>query len=882
MRWKNCLVPERQLTTSEVTDQTLDTASAQWVISDQSGEPLEPTRLMKTLMKVADDKDVGGVCLILPVSEGVEQLAAITAAIAHMRADCDMMAHSHEQRTFVAGQRVKTLPDGLVYEVAEKRSENVGGYQVEGYMLQRLDRRKGQDGGRFLIRKTDLQRFEATNRKRPIGRERQTWSPLAPTPLDALAGTTTFGNLSLQRNRVIILGAKSEAEEGLRSLKLWRPDLLNEQGWPDLSEWVAWGGLDEDGRAFVESVGNALGEPLVAATRDFLAARKAGEKAEPGSLLFVTRSIDACLRNIESVSRLAERHRFVLVATGRDREKVTPFQKEGWLVWELNPAELLDTNFDRKPALPALRINVDAAIAERSLSTDLHQACDPNLAECKAALDALGECVSATEVDEVLDDRVEDIMADLWETFLMFCSWLRFPVQADLDAQSEHLAQLKLTNAVLKPVMPRDAWEATRLAIQGLRAFLESGAPGRDTPKGLALFDAVATEKPDRLIVGSSKDVTALKEWAAELLPDAKIEVAGAGEIIPAQTAVALSLISRRSFEKLVDPVPTSRLCLVGYDFECDIYRSRLRWRTKRRKALRPDKEFQVRVIGTVDLTELEKPPAKTEMPETSTGTDRFEQGRRPPKMHVPVSPGPSEHSREGRLCVFEGCSWAVFTTGHGLSAVSGSGGKTIERKAVDDLAVGDRLIIREAGQKDVIRLLAEDKMGVGEYDQLWQRSRKWRQALLKISNKPADLWQKLSWGGLHRDRLTIRGWLLDDSTIGPRNRDDLTIIAELADDEPDAPAWTECWDAINKLRGLHMQAGMRLGRLLDEECQGLLDETIDKETAIELSLGLVWLVQVREIHQIADWPSNMVNHLSWGNEAWQSRMKSALNDVGV
>lgn len=868
--------------TSEVTDQLLDKASAQWVISDQSGEPLKPPRLMKTLIKVANDSDRGGVCLILPVSDGVDQLAAVTIAIAQMRGDCETMAHSHEQRTFVAGQRVKTLPDGLVYEVAGKISEKAGGFEVEGYWLQRLDRRMGRDGGRFLIRKSDLLRFEATNRKRPIGREKQTWSPLVRTPLDALAGTNTFGNLSLQRNRVIVLGAKSEAEAGLRSLKLWRPDLLKQQGWPDLSEWVAWGGLDEDGRVFVESVGNAVGEPLVAITRDFQAARKAGEKAEPGSLIFVTRSIDACLRNIESVSRLAERQRFVLVATGRDREKVAPFQKEGWLVWELSPTELLDTNFERKPALPALRINVDAAIAEQSLSIDLRQACDPSLAECKAALAALGECVSATEADEVLDDRVEDIMADLWETFLILCSWLRFPMQADIDTLSERLAQLKLTNAMLKPVMPRDAWEATRLAIQGLRSFLESGAPGRDTPKGLALFDAVALEKPDRLIVGSSKDFAALREWAEELLPDVKIEIAGAGEVIPAQTAVALSLISRRSFDKLVDPVPTSRLCLVGYDFECDIYRSRLWWRTKRRNMLRPDREFQERVIGTFEFAELEKPASYNETPETSNGTDRFEQGRRPPKMRVPVSMGPSEYSREGRFCVFEGCSWAVFTTGHGLSAVSGSGGKTIERKTVDDLAVGDRLILREAGQKDVIRLLAEDKIGVCEYDQLWQRSRKWRQALLKISNKPADLWQKLSWGGLHRDRLTIRGWLLDDSTIGPRNRDDLTIIAELADDEPDAVAWNECWDAINKLRGLHMQAGMRLGRLLDEDCQGLLDETIDKEIAIELKLGLVWLVQVREIHQVADWPSSMVNHLNWGNEAWQSRMKRALNELGV
>lgn len=836
---------------------------------------------MKMLMKVADDADVGGVCLILPISEGVDQLVAISMALAHMRADCETIERYHEQRTFVMGQRVKTLPDGFIYEVGGKASERAGGYDVEGYWLQRLDRRKGQDGGRFLIRKSDLQRFEATNRRRPIGREKQTWSPLAPTPLDHLADTKTFGNLSLQRNRVIILGPKSEIEGSLRSFKIWRPELLKAQAWPDLSDWVAWGGLDEDGRAYVESVGNAVGEPLVAATRDFQAAREAGRNAEPGNLLFVTHSVDACLRNIETVSRLAERHRFVLLATGRDREKIAPFQKERWLLWELNPAEILDTNMGRNPELKALRTNIVAAIAEQSLSTSLHNAYDLNLAACKSALAALGENVSAAAVDEALDDRVENIIADLWEKFLLFCSWLRFPTQADLEVQSAHLAQLKFTNSMLKPVMPRDGWEPARLTLQGLWSFLEGGAPGGYTPKGLALFDVVATEKPKRLIVGSAKDVTLLRDWAADLIPGAKIEVAGAGKIVPAQTVAALSLMSRRSFEKLVDPMPASRLCFVGYDFECEIYRSRLNWRTKRKKMLRPDREFQERVIGSVDLAELEEPTAHRDLHEASTNLDRFEQSRRPPKLNLPISLGPSEHSREGRLCVFEGCSWAVFTSGHGLSVVSELDGKTVGKKTVDDLLVGDRLIIREAGQKDVIRLLAENKIGAPEYEQLWQKSRRWRQALLSISNNPADLWQKLSWGGLHRDRLTIRGWLLDESTIGPRNRDDLTIIAELADDDPDALTWTECWDAINKLRTLHMQAGMRLGQLLEDECEGLLAEPIDKETAIELSLGLVWLVQVREIHQMADWPSNMVNHLTWGNDVWQSRMKIVLNDGG-
>ena len=54
-------------------DQPLYEGQPQWVIPDQSGEPLEPTRLMKTLVKLAGDRDIGGVCLILPVSEGIEQ-----------------------------------------------------------------------------------------------------------------------------------------------------------------------------------------------------------------------------------------------------------------------------------------------------------------------------------------------------------------------------------------------------------------------------------------------------------------------------------------------------------------------------------------------------------------------------------------------------------------------------------------------------------------------------------------------------------------------------------------------------------------------------------------------------------------------------------------
>jgi hypothetical protein len=191
----------------------------------------------------------------------------------------------------------------------------------------------------------------------------------------------------------------------------------------------------------------------------------------------------------------------------------------------------------------------------------------------------------------------------------------------------------------------------------------------------------------------------------------------------------------------------------------------------------------------------------------------------------------------------------------------------------VDDLQSGDRILLREAGDKDVIRLIAEDNAGPGRYAELWERCNRWKSALRAISTNPFTLWQKLSWFGLHRDPVTIRYWLLDEGVIGPRLRDDISIIVEAAGERPDDKKWDECWDAIVKLRGLHMQAGQQLTHALEEECRDLLFVDFDHEQAVELSLGLLWLVKLEEIQGLAHWPANIVNHLHWGREDWREEM---------
>lgn len=861
------------MTDENIKNRSAENSQVEWVIPDEYGHPIEPTQLMNTLVQLACEKKTGGLCLILPFADGADQLAAVTSSIIKMQLDWEAMAKSHEERTFVCGQRVKTIPDGFVYEVLGRASEKIGSHNIEGYWLQRLDNKNGSSGGRFLIKKSDYQKLEITKAKRPIGRDRSKWTQPSLTPIDKLSGTKTYGNLSLLRNRVIFIGTKSEFESNLHSIQIALPQQPDQNDWPDLSNWVAWGGVDEDGTAYIESVGNAIGDPLVAVTRDIQALRKVSNKADHGTLTFVTRSIDHILRNFEIVSRISERHRFLLISSGRDRDKTAKFLEDGWQVLELSPDEIIGSKENIRPKLQNLKKNFDAAKAEKSLTLHFCSISDQVLRKCRDILGLLGQKIQECEDGENLNNEIDNFIVTIWKLFISFASWLKFPTGEALIKQIEKIKQLEDQKKYMSVFIDSEMIELIDATIKLLYEFLEGAKFSSETIKAKALFNAISIGNPDRLIVGNNDDVSIIKEWLNDRNINIKIEKSDACEVIPNQVVVAISLFRQSDFQKFIDPVPASIIYIAGYDFECEAYRSRLLLRSKQRNDIRLKYNSNVGLddIKSKIITDL--PNTKIDDKKIINELKKYESGRRPPKITLPKPVDAGENTKEGRLCLFEGCSWAIFTEGHSLSAAISGSENYVERKTVNELVPGDRLIIREAGQKDAIRLVAEDKLGIHEYEKLWQTSKRWREALIDISSDPTYLWHKLSENGLHRERLTVRGWLLDDATIGPRNRHDLSVIAELAGHDPESHDWEECWTAINRLRGLHSYAGILLGKFLDDETRGLHAGSLDQEMAIELTLGTVWLVQIREIQAPAHWPENLVNHLNWGNENWQNRI---------
>jgi hypothetical protein len=182
---------------------------------------------------------------------------------------------------------------------------------------------------------------------------------------------------------------------------------------------------------------------------------------------------------------------------------------------------------------------------------------------------------------------------------------------------------------------------------------------------------------------------------------------------------------------------------------------------------------------------------------------------------------------------------------------------------------------VREGGEKDVIRAIAQQLCGKDRYDRLRQQASLWRIAIRSKGSDPWTVSRRLEANGIRRHTATIRSWLTDETLIGPRSTDDVIAISAafplLGKTDAD---WTACGQAISELRSLHLSAGAKLTDELVARCGRLLFEPAESETAVEFELGTVWIVEVAEIENSPrECPESIINKLQWLDLAWRDRV---------
>ncbi len=845
---------------------------------------------MSTLLQT---NETAPVCILLPSTEYVVQFAAILAALECLASDFPAAREELIHHLMKPGTKVRALPEGNVFVVGERCSIN----GLDGIFLHYTDKQTSRTHGRRLVPLNQLFRFEPTTRSLPVSRSSIKLSKPKLSGVDGLAGTDSFGNSLLYRTRVVLVGARAQFERALDLVAL-SGKKTGDSSPAALSASFAWGTFDDAGKPIVISPGGSAGNPLVAVSRDFidLETPSLGKDVEPGSQLVITDRLDLVLRSMGLANRVGTRQRLLLVTEARKRAEIGPLLQHGWKVWEPQPWELLKpVKIDARPVnigVPGVDRTQRSAYAELRPSLGYMEKRSAPLSAAYIGLSDLGSLLTGETAE--FDERMQESLENITTLFFQVANWLAVPIEETLEAFDSSLQRLKADQGYIGRYLGPKVGEALRAYMSAIELFISDCKGTGLTPKGTALLGVAQNASRHRefnqvFVTGARKSrEEADRFFAGQSIPIGCRLVSELTDADDFPSAVVFSVMRRENFARLIDPWPSKNIVFAGYDFEIDVYKQRLRWRAARKRALElspegrksltavPTERFSSGTATTSPLP-IERPDAERTLEafDTVARSAEWDWTRR---ITIPRTVY-GEPTQDATIVRFVGRSWMPMTEDHRPLRLLPRGNDRarsgVENVNLIDLQAGIRIIVREGGERDVIRAIAESACGEEKYELLRQRAALWRIALRSGGSEAAQVAKRLADCGINRHIVTVRAWLSNLALIGPRSDDDVMAIAEAFPLPGKGPSdWKACIDAIAELRGLHLSAGMRLTDRLVAQCGRMLFEPADSEIAVRFELGVVWILEVADVDKSSRiCPNSIVNRLQWMDHSWRERL---------
>jgi hypothetical protein len=859
------------------------------VLHSQDGESEIPSIVKILLSAIVQTDDRAPLCVLLPSTEYIPELLGVMAGLECLRADFPEAANQFID-IIHPGARLRALPEGYVF-VAGQRAECMG---IRGMYVHYTEKDSWETNGRRFVPDDQLLRYEPTRRRLPISRASIKLAKPILSGVDKLAGTRTLGNTALYRTRIVLVGSRAEFERAMGAIEL-RPAKGGHSTFGPLSDHMAWGCFQPSGDAIIVHPSAANGSPLVSISPDIMSLEKPclDRGSAAGSQFIITSRLDQVLNSLDLTNRLGERQRFVLLAESRRRGDLAPLRKHGWRIWEPQPFEIAPSSIDKlkRTAVPGIDRTLGSARTEADHSIGFMQVESGSLEAAYRDLADVGEHLSTESA--VFDEKIQQAL-DTADRVFFRAAGLLGTESLDAADYSSCMDELDRAEPYIARYLGADAAAAVGRFRSAIEKFISESQGKSVTAKGVALLNLARNAEKNSgfgqaFVAGNRYG----REQADNLFAAAGLtvrckQVAELIDLDAAPSIVAFSLIRRDLFGKLMDPWPSKNIIFAGYEFELDIYKRRLRMRDVQKQNLRLDEADRSRIacrpseyFGKPRTSEPRSPETQSDPLLSAfdmvTDGSSWDWSRR---MYIPAPPK-DEEAEPAHVIRFVGRSWMPMSVDHHALClhpiVSGKSRSGLEDIEVAELKPGIRVLVREGGERDVVRALAERICGAQRYEQLQTVAHLWQRALQRANLDAPAIAARLAELGVERHVGTVRGWLKSTNLIGPRSDEDVKAIAEafpipgmLAKD------WSTCCDSISELRSLHMSAGMQLTDDLFRRCGTLLLEPSDTEIAVEFELGLVWVLTVAETQpELQKCPSFIVNRLQWMDTRWRDEMLS-------
>ena len=301
---------------------------------------------------------------------------------------------------------------------------------------------------------------------------------------------------------------------------------------------------------------------------------------------------------------------------------------------------------------------------------------------------------------------------------------------------------------------------------------------------------------------------------------------------------------------ELFDSCIAPSITVLLYTFEQQWFHSAVRrWHRQKRPELTVRQKAKILQIQTENLL-LTQEPEERKLPTADSKSDfdvaDFELRLHTYRHTLYAQPSISEEIRKkARFITFSQDTFAYLLPNHKVPVVTdfiagyADESAEIPSRNASQLRAGDYVIFSEGSDSDLLRDLADKglaKAGKGEHREI---ASLWKQALRRFVFEHPDyfegalieLWDE----GLKCTETTIRRWLNDEHLIGPRNEQDIEIIARVSSDQELQKQLDYVRRAIKEVRGAHQQAAYFLAQKLITQLPSLLKQGLSKSHTIEI-----------------------------------------------
>ena len=813
------------------------------------------------LLSAAMKGGPGACCFVLEKTCGTTAVTAILLALARLQGDFPELVKHYARTALRKGQRVKVKPSNYVYEYE--------GLWEEFPHLFRLKVLDEETKRSFPV--GEVLRLEPTDRVRPKGKGKSDLGTFERSRLDELLNLTTCGNNSIIRNAVLLSMARTRFTEVINAVALASE---NANGDGNLASFLPWGSIGQDGELRPNDAYQVAGEPIVAVTRvpeDLALAAKA---ATIGSKVILVDGARGMARDLQAFDDFAERQRVVILASREETEALDLLRDRGCPIWYMLPYEILigETSVGLRERSSLVGATIRSADTRQRLKVSVVECHDTLLQTVAESLEHAAELINhGEEVHET-----EEILARLFG-ILFECSECCFGVGEETKVNLRFAQdQVKRHGKWVASEVVREL----RQASLGLEKIIESGEYGQE--KADALLNFVIDENHDPWVVAARSPRTAESLRAGFECLGVNVSVFPVSAINPDRDYAGIIVPAwpnERRFARLKNYDVTPDIRVLAYPFETKwvsryLAREHLRERSNRLEAERRCSILGIEPCLLTALTHHEaEPPVKDvrlDLP-----IFRIEDRVANRRIIRPAVAAHGEDSRDAQLVQFFGRGYALLTEwaevprlNQLINGTNATVGK-LPTVTVAQLSPGDFVLFRASGDKEFIRLIAEDILGAEEYERVRNVAERWRSSLQHLGTSPTEVQRRLAGYGLTRTPATIGAWLNNPDRIGPKNPRDIYYIAKAAGDGELLSDRNDVEKAISRIRGAHISAGDRLTELLLGELSGRLNQLDEQPVLLDLDYGEAWVVQVEVVEEERrEYPSNLVNRLLWADDA--------------